>query len=128
MGLTKRLLYMDTRRGCWSKRSPTPWKNENFFFAVWGAFLLLFFHREGFMLRFSSYEGLFHCMEAFLLLFLYVGGFFATSSFWCGAFFTTWGPFLLFFSPCGRTFFVFIGDFMSLWFFYGLAPSPHDFF
>ena len=69
----------------------------------------------------------FHRMEAFLLLFLYVRGLFATSSSWCGALFTMWGPFLLFFSPFGGLF-VFMGDYMSLCFFYGLAPSPYDFF
>ena len=124
MGLTKRLLYMDTRRGCWSKRSPTPGKTKTFFFAVWGAFLLLFFHREGFMLRFFSYEG---------LLSLY-GGLFATFSLrgglFCYVFLLVWGlfhnvgAFFANFLSLWGDFFVFIGDFMSLWFFLWACPFP----
>ena len=96
----QRLLCMDTLRGCRSKRLPTYWKNKNFlYFVVWGAFLLLSFHGEGFMLRFSSYEGLFSSYGGLFATFSLGGGgcLFATSSSWCGAFFTMWGPFLLFF-------------------------------
>ena len=93
-------------QGCWSKRSPTPWKNKNiFFFAVWrGLFATVFSIGRALCYVFLLMRDFFHCMEAFLLLFLYAGGFFATSSSWCGAFFTMLGPFLLFFSPCGGTF------------------------
>ena len=70
----------------------------------------------------------FHNKDALLLLFLLVEGLFTTSSSWCGAFFTMWGPFLLFFSLCGGENTTFMGDFMSLWFFYGLAPSPYKLF
>ena len=80
------------------------------------------------MLRFSSYEG---------LLSLY-GGLFATFSLrgglFCYVFLLVWGLFhnvgaffAIFFSMWGD-FFVFIGDFLSLCFFYGLVPSPLDFF
>ena len=121
MGLTKRLLYMDTRRGCWSKRSATPLEKQKHFFSL---FLLLFFHGEGFMLRFSSYEG---------LLSLY-GGLFATFSLrgglFCYVFLLVWGLFhnvgaffANFFSMWGD-FFVFIRDFMSLWFFLWACPFP----
>ena len=92
---------MDTRRGCRSKRSPAPWKNKNICFRCMEDLFAPFFLGEGFILRLSSYGGLFHRMEAFLLLFLYVGGLFATFSSWCGAFFTMWGPFLQFLSSCG---------------------------
>ena len=119
---------MDTRRGCRRKRSPTPWKNQKkFFFAVCWAFLL-FFSREGFMLRFSSDEGLFSSY----------GGLFATFSLrgwpFCYVFLLVWGLFhnvgaffAIIFSMWGD-FFVFIGDFMSLWGFYELAPSPYNLF
>ena len=127
-GPKQRLLCMDTRRGCRSKRSPTHWKNKNIFFFLYGGPFCYFFS----MGRTLCYvvllmRGLFHCKEAFLLPLLYVGGLFATSSSWCGAFFTMWGPFC-YFSPCG-------GTFLSSWrilclyaFFYGLAPSLYDLF
>ena len=79
------------------------------------------------MLRFSSYKVFFHRMEAFLLLF-YVGGLFATSSSWCGSFFTMWGLFLLFISPCEMTFLSSWGILCIYVFFYGVAPSPNDLF
>ena len=128
MGLTKRLLYMDTRRGCWSKRSATPLEKQKHFFAVWGAFCYYFSIGGALCYVFLLMRDFFHCMEAFLLLFLYVGGFFATSSSWCGAFFTMWGPFLLIFSPCGGTFLSSWGILCLYGFFYGLAPSPPCFF
>ena len=110
----QRLLCIDTRRGCRSKRSPTPWKNKNIFFSLHGGPFCYFFS----MVRALCYvfllgRGFFHRMEAFLLLFLYVGGLFATSSCWCGAFFTMWGPFCYFFSIWGD-FFVFMFFFMGL--------------
>ena len=118
---------MDTRRGCRSKRSTTPLKNKNIFCAVWGAFLLLFFHGEGFMLRFSFYEGLFFIVWR---LFCY--------------FCLTWGSFLLRLPPGVGPFsqyeglfcyfFPFGGTFLSSWgilcfygFFYERAPSLYDF-
>ena len=129
MGLTKRLLYMDTRRGCWSKRSPTPWKNKNIFFPLYGGpFCYYFFMGRVLCHVFFLMRDFFHRMEAFLLLFLYVEAFFATSSSWCGAFFTMWGPFLLIFSPCGGTFLSSWGILCLYGFFYGLAPFHHDFF
>ena len=122
----QRLLCLDTRRGCRSKRLPTPWKNKNFlYFVVWGAFLLLSFHGEGFMLRFSSYEGLFSSYGGLFATFSLRGG---------GAFLLRLPPGVGPFSQCGglfcyffsmwEDFFVFMGDFMSSWIFYGLAPSP----
>ena len=72
----QRLLCMDTRRGCRSRRLPTPWKNKKKIFRCMGGLFAPFFHGEGFILRFSSDEGFFHRMEAFLLLSLYVGGLF----------------------------------------------------
>ena len=129
MGLTKRLLYMDTRRGCWSKRSPTPLEKQKHFFSLYGGpFCYYFSIGRALCYVFLLMRDFFHCMEAFLLLFLYLGSFFATSFSWCGAFFTMWGPFSLIFSPCGGTFLSSYGDFIFLCFFYGLAPSPHDFF
>ena len=89
----QRLLFMDTHHSdCIYKyvgvsARPPPGRTKTFFFAVWGAFLLLFFHGEGFMLRFSSYESLFS---------LY-GGFFATFSLrvgpFCYVFLLVWGLF-----------------------------------
>ena len=83
---------------------------------------------EGFMLRFSSDEGLFSSYGGLLLLFLYVEGPF------CYVFLLVWGLFhnvgaffAIIFSMWGD-FFVFMGDFMFLWFFYGLAPSPYNLF
>ena len=106
----QRLLCMDTRRGCRSKRSPTPWKNKNFFFAVWGAFLLLFFTGRlcyffitwgAFLLRLPPDVGPFsQCRGLFCYYFLHVGGLFLSS----------WGILCL-----HR-------------FFYGLAPSPYNLF
>ena len=118
----QRLLCMDTRRGCRSKRSTTPWMNKNFFFSLYGGPFCSFFSMgRALCYVFLLMRGFFHCMEAFLLLFLYVGGLFATSSSWCGAFFTMWGPFLLFFLHVGD-FFVFMGDFMSLCVFLWACP------
>ena len=125
MGLTKRLLYMDTRRGCWSKRSATPLEKQKHFFSLYGGpFCYYFSMGRALCYVFLLMRDFFHCMEAFLLLFLYVGGFFATSSSWCGTFFTMWGPFLLIFFSMWGAFFVFIGDFMSLWFFLCACPFP----
>ena len=121
----QRLLCMDTRRGCRSKRSPTPWKNKNISFAIWVFFCYFLSMGRALCYVFLLMRGFFHRMEALLLLFLYVGGLFATSSSWCGAFFTM--PFLLFFSPFGGTFFM--ADFMSLWgFFMGLPLPPMIYF
>ena len=125
----QRLLCMDTRRGCRSKCSPTPWKNKNFFFfAICGAFLLLFFHGEGFMLRFSFYEGLFSSYGGLFATFSLCGGPF------CYVFLLVWGLFhnvgaffAIFFSIWGD-FFVFMGDYMSLCFFMGLPLPPMIFF
>ena len=125
----QRLLCMDTRRGCRSKRSPIPWKNKNIFFSYMGGLFATSFPWGGlYTTFFSLWSFFFHNKDALLLLFLYVEGLFTTSSSWCGAFFTMWGPFLLFFSLCGGENTTFMGDFMSLWFFYGLAPSPYKLF
>ena len=125
------LLCMDTHRGCRSKRSPTPWKNKIIFFCCMGAFLLLFIHGEGFMLRFSFYEGFCSSYgDLFATFFLRWGPF-------CYVFLLVWdffhnvGAFFANFSLCAHMwgeFFVFMGDFMSLWVFYGVAPSPYDLF
>ena len=124
MGLTKRLLYMDIRRGCWSKRSATPWKNKNIFFSLYGGpFCYYFSIGRALCYVFLLMRDFFHCMEAFLLLFLNVGVFLLRLPPGVGPFSQCGGLFANFFSMWGD-FFVFIGDFMSLWFFYGLAPSP----
>ena len=123
--LKQRPLCMDTRRGAGVSAIPPHGKTKFLFFS---AFLLLFFTGRVLCYVFLLMRGFFHRMETFLLLFLYVGGLFATSSSWCGAFFIMLGPFLLLFSPCGGDFFVFMVDFMSLWLFYGLAPSPYNLF
>ena len=120
----QRLVCMDTRRGCRSKRSLTPWKNKKqFFFTVWWPFCY-FFLWEGFMLRFSSYGRFFP---------LY-GGLFATFSLRGGAFLLRLPPGVWLFSPCGGLFCYFFsicGDFclhggfyVFMGFFNGLAPSP----
>ena len=114
----QRLLCMDTRRGYRSKRSiAPPGRTKTLFSLYGGAFLLLFFHGEGFMLHFSSYKGLFSSY----------GGLFATSSSCCGPF-----------SQCGGLFcyfFLHVAGLLSSWgilclyvFFYGVAPSPYDLF
>ena len=129
MGLTKRLLYMDTRRGCWSKRSATPLeKQKHFFRCMGGLFATIFPMGRALCYVFLLMRDFFPCMEAFLLLFLYVGGFFATSSSWCGALFTMWGPFLLIFSLCGGLFCLHRGFYVFMVFFMGLPLPPHDFF
>ena len=106
---------------------PPPRKTKTFFFAGWGAFLLLFSMGRALCYVYLLMK-VFYRIEAFLLFFLYVGGLFVTSSSWCEAFFTMWGPFLLFLFHVERLF-------LSLWwilclygFFYGLAPSPYDLF
>ena len=121
----QRLLGMDTRRGCRSKRSPPPpGRTKTFFFAVWGAFLLLFFHGGGFILRFSCYEGLFYCMEAFLLLFLYVGTFLLRLSPGVGLFSQCGGLFGSFFLYVGGLFCLHGGFYVFMVFFMGLLlPS-----
>ena len=88
----QRLLCMDTRRGCRSKRSPTPWENKNIFIRYMGAFLLLF-----------------SMGRALCYVFLLMRGFFHRRSFFY--FFNTWGAFLLSlppgvgsFSQCGGLF------------------------
>ena len=121
----QRLLCMDTRRECRSKRSLTPWKNKKHFISPF----CYFFYEEGFMLRSSSYEVFFFIVWR---PFCY--------------FFFTWGAFLLrrppgvgLFSQCGGLFcyfflhlgglFVFMGDFMSLCFFLmGLLLPPMIYF
>ena len=119
---------MDTRRGCRNKRSPTPRKN-NFFFCCMGDLFAPFFHGEGFMLRFFSDEGFFSSCGGLFVTFSLCGGPF------CYVFLLVWGlfhnvgAFSLLFSPCRGEFFVFMGDIMSLCFFFiGLAPSPYNLF
>ena len=70
----QRLLCMDTRRGCRSKRSPTPWENKNIFFSLYGRLLLLFSMGRALCYVFLLMRVFIHRMEAFLLLFHYVGG------------------------------------------------------
>ena len=128
MGLTKRLLYMDTRRGCWSKRSPTPWKNKNIFFRCMGGLFATIFPLGGLYATFFFLCGtsfivwrpfcyLFFTWWLFCYVFLLVWGLFHNVGAFFANFFSMWGD-------C----FVFKGYFMSLWFFYGLAPSPMIFF
>ena len=103
-------------------------KQKHFFSLYGGSFCYYFSMGRALCYVFFSYEE---------LLLLY-GGLFATFSLrgglFCYVFLLVWGLFhnvgaffANFFSLWGN-FFVFIGDFMSLWFFYGLAPSPHDIF
>ena len=123
----QRLLCMDTRNGCRSKRSPTPWKNKNIFFHCLGGLFATFFSMGDFLCCVSFLmRGFFHCIEAFLLLFLCMGlllrlspgvGLFSQSGGFLATFFSMWGDS-----------FVFMGDFMFSCFFYGLAPLPYDFF
>ena len=70
----QRLLFMDTRRGCRSKRSPTPWKNQNIFFRCMEGHFATFFHGEGFMLRFYSYEVFISSYGSLFATFLLRGG------------------------------------------------------
>ena len=91
----------------------------------WDAFLLLFSMGKALFYMFLLMRVFFIVWRP--LLRFYMGGLFATSSSWCGAFFTIWGPFLLFFSPCGGIFCLH-GGFYVFMFFYGLAPSPYDLF
>ena len=123
----QRLLCMDTRRGCRSKRSPTPWKNKNIYFRCMGGFFATFFHGEGFMLRFSSYEGLFSSYGSLIATFSLRGGpFYYVLP-------LVWDPF----HNVGAFFAIFFsiwGYFLSSWgilclyvFFYGLTHSPYDF-
>ena len=124
----QRLLCMDTRRGCRRKRSPTPWKNKKIFFSLYGGSVCSFFHGEGFMLRFSSDEGFFSSYGGLFATFSLRGGLF------CYVFLLVWGLFhnvRAFFAiifSIWEDFFVFMEDFMSLWVFYGLAPSPYNLF
>ena len=115
---------MDTRRGCRSNRSPTPWKNKNIFFrCIGGLFATFFSIGEGFMLRFLFYEGFFS---------LY-GGLFATfflrEGLFCYVFLLVWGlfhnvgAFFAIFSPCGETFLSLWGILCLYAFFMGL-PLP----
>ena len=121
-------MCMDTHGGCRSKHSPPLGRAKTFFFAVWGAFLLLFLHGEGFMLRFSSHEGLFSSYRGlfatfslrggrFYYVFPLVWGLFHNVGAFLAIFFSIWGDFL-----------VFMGDFMSLWVvFMGLPLPPMTF-
>ena len=60
----QRLLCMDTRRWCRSKRSPTPWKNKIIFFAVWRPFCYVFLLAWG----------LFHNVGAFFAIIFFMWG------------------------------------------------------
>ena len=102
---------------------PPPGRTKTFVFAVWGAFLLLFFHGEALCYVFLLMISFFHRMEAFCYFFLR-GGYFATSSSWCAAFFTMWGPFLLFSSPSGGLFCLHGGFYVFMVFFIGLPLPP----
>ena len=125
----QRLVCMDTRRGCRSKRSLTPWKNKKqFFFYCMGGLFAIFFYGRALCYVFLFMGVFFHCMEAFLLLFF------------------TWGAFLLrlppgvwLFSLCGGLFCYFFsicGDFLSSWgilclygfFLMGLPLPPNIYF
>ena len=127
MGLTKDYCTWTHAGGAGVNAHP-PLEKQKHFFRCMGGLFATFFHRKGFMLRFSSYEG---------LLSLY-GGLFATFSLrvglFCYVFLLVWGLFhnvgaffANFFSMWGD-FFVFMGDFMSLWVFLGLPLPPMIFF
>ena len=122
---------MDTRRGgrgAGVSARPPPGRTKTFFFAVWGAFLLPLFHGEGFVLRFSSNEGLFSSYEGLFTTFSLRGGAF------CYVFLLVWGlfhnvgEFFAIFFSIWVDFLVFMGDFMSLCFFMGLPLPPMIFF
>ena len=123
----QRLLCMDTRRGCRSKRSPTPWKNKNIFFTVWGAFLLLFSMGRALCFFVFLWGAFFIVWRPFCYFFFTWGAFLPRFPLGVGLFSQCGGLFSLFFSMWGD-FFVFMGNFKSLWFFCKLAPSPYDLF
>ena len=119
MGLTKRLLYMDTRRGFWSKRSATPLEKQNIFF---------------------------RCMGGLFATIFPWGGLYATFFFLWGTSFIVWRPFCYFFfmwgafllrlppgvgpfSQCGGLFRLHRGFYVFMVFFLWACPfPPHDFF
>ena len=102
----QRLLCMDTRRGCRSKRSPTPWKSKNIFFRFMGGLFATFFSMGRALCYVFLLIRFFYRMEAVLLLFF------------------TWGAFLLRlppgvgpFSQCGGLFcyfFLHVGELLCL--------------
>ena len=114
----QRLVCMDTRRGCRSKRSLTPWKNKKqfFFYCMGGLFAIFFYGRALcyvflFMgVFFSLYGGLFVTFflrgGPFCYVFLLACGFFH----YVGAFFVIFSPFVGTFCLHGG-FYVFMGFF-----------------
>ena len=115
---------MDTRKGCRSKRSPTPRKNKNIFFSLHGGPFCHFFSMgRALCYVFFFMKVFFHCMEAFLLLFILCEGLF------CYVFLLVWGlfhnvgAFFAIFSPCGETFLSLWGILCLYAFFMGL-PLP----
>ena len=115
----QRLLCMDIRSGCRSKRSPTPWKNKTFFFSQYGGPFCSFFSMGSALCYvFLLMKGFFHCLEAFLLVSLYVGG----GGPFCCVFLLVWGLF----HNVGAFLLVFLylGRLLSLWFFLWACSFP----
>ena len=94
----QRLLCMDTRRGARVSARSSPGRTKTFF-SLYGGPFCYFFPCRGICYVFLLVCGLFHNVEVFLLFFSLIAG----------------------------TFFVFMGDFMSLWVLLWDCPSPYDF-
>ena len=123
----QRLLCIVTRKGCRCKRSPTPRKNKNIFFAVWGAFLLLFSMGRALCYVFLLMRGFFHRMEAFLLLFLYMGAFLPRLPPGVGPFSQCGGRFCYFFLHVGGLFCLHGGFYVFMAFLWA-CPFHYDLF
>ena len=105
-----------------SVRRP-PGRTKTFFCAVCGGLFATFFHVEGFMLRFSSYEGFYLSHGGLFATFLRGGPFCYVFLLVWGLFHTIWGSFLLFFSPFGGTFLSSCGI-VCLYVFLWACPFP----
>ena len=93
---------------------PPPGRTKTFFFAVWGAFLLLFSMGRALCYVYLLMGGFFHCMDGLFATFSLRGGPF------CYVFFLVWdlfhnvGAFFAIFFSLWRDFFVFMFFLMGL--------------